>query len=255
MIFGERHLAKAEHDLWTHQTRFGTTCWSLVLAAGQTKSPDSQEAMASLCRSYWYPIYAYIRQRGRRPEDAEDRTQGFFEELIEKHLIRAADPQRGRFRWYLLGAVKYYLSHELDRNNALKRGGGKRRASINTSGAEDRYSAELTHDLTAEKLFDQRWALMMIEIAFEELRSQCEGDGKSRVFDQLRQFLRGDSPKDSYAAVAAHLEMSEAAIKVAVHRLRKDFQTILRAKISQTVATPDELESEIRDLFAVLARE
>ena len=233
--------------------QFTTTRWSLVLAAAaDPRSPDARSAMASLCRTYWYPLYAFVRRSGYGHDDALDLTQGFFAKLLEKNDLRTVDRSRGRFRSWLLGCMKHYLANERDRATAQKRGGGKRVLDIDGGGAENRYRLEPAHDLTPEKTFDRRWALVLIENVLAQLGEECRAGGKEKLFETVKPYLWGER-NESYAEAAPTLEMTEAALKAAVHRLRKRYKDLLRLEISHTVQSAAEVDEEIRDLFAALA--
>lgn len=227
--------------------RFGTTCWSLVLAAGATTSPESREALETLCQNYWYPVYAYVRRRGYPADVAEDLTQAFFARVLEKKTIRDADPARGRFRSYLLGAVKQFLANEWDRQHARKRGGGARILSLD--GAETRYSREPAHDQSPERLFDRRWAGALLELVFTALREEYAEPDRRRLFERLKASLTGAEDDRTYRELGTDLGMSESAVKAAAHRLRRRYRELLRDQIARTVDRPDSIEPEIRDLF------
>ena len=227
---------------------FGTTCWSLVLAAGASTSPQSRDALATLCQLYWYPIYAYVRRRGYRAEEAAELTQAFFARVLEKKTVRDADPTRGRFRSYLLGAVKQFLANEWDWKHAQKRGGGTNIVSLDA--AETRYSREPAHEQSPERLFDRRWAAELLELVFAELREEYREPQRQRLFERLKGCLTGAETDDSYRELGAELGLSESAVKAAAYRLRRRYRELLRAQIARTVDGPGEVEQEIRDLFA-----
>lgn len=235
------------------RARFATTRWTVVLAAGRGADAGAADALATMCQTYWYPVYAFVRRRGHNPEDAQDLTQAFFARLLEKDAVRAADPGRGRFRSFLLSSVQNFLANERDEAAAQKRGGGRPAISLDPSTAESRYAVEPAHELTPEKLFDRRWALTQLDLCLDELRGDYARRGQGHVFARLQPFLGGDVPGGSYAPAAAELGMSESAVKVAVHRLRQRYRELLRRQILQTVASPDEVDEEVRHLFAALA--
>jgi RNA polymerase sigma-70 factor (ECF subfamily) len=229
--------------------RFHTTRWSLVLAAGQPESTASREALSTLCRIYWYPLYAYARRQVSHAE-AEDLTQGFFAQLLEKDYLRVADPERGKFRSFLLTAFKHFLSKERDRAGALKRGGGSQVLPLDFQTGEERYSREPAHQATPERIFERRWALALLDRVLARLREEFEQGGKQRLFECLKFCLTGEkNPGKSYEELGEELAMTEGAIKIAVHRLRRRYQELLREEIAQTVATPEDVEEELRDLF------
>jgi RNA polymerase sigma-70 factor (ECF subfamily) len=231
---------------------FATTRWSLVAAAGQGGSPEAQQALATLCEVYWYPLYAYARQHLPSAHDAQDQTQAFFAELLEKEYLQAADPRRGRFRSFLLTAFKHFLSRQREREHAQKRGGGTRLLSLDFQSGERRYGLEPADPATPESAYERRWALAILGQALARLRQEFADAGKARVFDRLKGALEGDGAQQSYAEIGAELGLSESAVKVAVHRLRRRYQELLRAEIAQTVASPGEVEDELRDLFAAV---
>jgi RNA polymerase sigma-70 factor (ECF subfamily) len=232
--------------------RFATTHWSLVLAAGKGASAEAQAALAALCQTYWYPLYAYVRRRGHRPDLAQDLTQEFFARLLEKHYLQRADPERGRFRSFLLTAFKRFLSRERARDQAKKRGGGVQLLALDFEVGESRYSLEPAHEATAEKIYEQRWALALLDQVFARLRRECDEAGKQKEFDRLKLYLTGEADTPSYREVAAELGMTEGAVKVAVHRLRRRYRQLVREEIAQTVAGPEEVDEELRHLRAAL---
>jgi RNA polymerase sigma-70 factor (ECF subfamily) len=227
--------------------RFATTRWSLVAAA---KDPAARQALAELCGLYWYPVYAFVRRGGHAAEDAADLTQGFFARLIEKAGIAGADPAKGRFRSYLLGACRHFLANEHDRAAAKKRGGGRVIGSLDFTDAERRYAAEPADGRTPEQIFERRWALTLLDGVLGSLRAEYASGGQEVLFDRLKASLTGEA--GPHADLAAELGLTEGAVKVAAHRLRRRYRDRLRAAIAETVATPDDVEAEIRDLFAAL---
>jgi RNA polymerase sigma-70 factor (ECF subfamily) len=223
-----------------------------VLAAGQGTPSEAHEALSTLCGLYWYPLYAFTRRQGREAEDARDSVQGFFTRLLEKNDLAAVDRQRGRFRAWLLASLKHYLANEWNRERAQKRGGGLTSLSIDTETAEGRYQHEPSHDLTPEKLYERRWALTLLEHVLSTLEQECARIGKQPLFEKLRGTLTGNVEQAPYAEVARTLDMSEQAVKVAVHRLRGRYRELLRAEIAQTVERPEDIEDEIRLLLLSL---
>jgi RNA polymerase sigma-70 factor (ECF subfamily) len=232
--------------------RFATTRWTLVAAAGHGSSPQAQEALAALCQIYWYPLYAYARRQLPRPEDAQDLTQEFFACLLEKDYLQAADPQRGKFRSFLLTAFKRFLAKERDRAHAQKRGGGRPVLPLDFSTGERQYQSEPADHATAESLYERRWALTLLEQTLARLRQELVNAGKEKLFEVLKGTLTGADTIEPYADIAAQLDLSVQAVKVAVHRLRRRYAELLRAEIAQTVASPKEVEDELRDLFAAV---
>jgi RNA polymerase sigma-70 factor (ECF subfamily) len=235
------------------QGLFATTHWSVVLAAGREESPQAAEALGKLCRTYWYPLYAYIRRRGHSPEDAQDLTQEFFARLLEKHSVAGADREKGRFRSFLLGALKHFLADEKDKAEAKKRGGGRTIISLEQACAEERFGAEPADELSPDKIFDRRWALTVLEQATTRLRAQYQGEGQAQLFDSLKSYVTGERAALSYAEAAARLGLSESAVKSAIYRLRRRYHGLVREEVAQTVADPKELEEEIRHLMAVFS--
>jgi len=231
---------------------FATTRWSLVLTAAHDNRPEARAALATLCETYWYPLYYYVRRRGYRAEEAQDLTQAFFATLLEREYLRVADPGRGRFRSFLLASLNHFLANEWDRARAQKRGGGRRAIPMDVADAESRYSLAPADDLTPERLFERRWALTLLDLVVAQLQQECVREGKERLFDRLKGFLGGAAAGAPYSQAAADLGMTEAAVKMAVHRLRRRYRRLLRAQIAQTVASPEEIDDEIRHLFNAL---
>jgi RNA polymerase sigma factor (sigma-70 family) len=232
---------------------FAATRWTLVLAAARGNvTPRAAEAMAELCRVYWYPLYAYVRRRGHDNHEAEDLTQEFFLRLLAKNYLADADREKGKFRAFLLASLKHFLANEWDRSQAKKRGGGQTVLPISTVDAESRYRLEPWHDLTPERLFERQWALTVLDQVLSRLRTEFSSEGKQAVFDKLKTFLTGGRESGGYAQVAADLEMTEGAVKTAVHRLRRRYRRLLRDEIAQTVAGPEEVDGEIEYLLSCL---
>jgi len=232
---------------------FHTTHWSLVLAAGQRSSSRSNEALSALCQMYWYPLYAYVRRRVRDVAEAQDLTQGFFSQLLEKNHLAVAQPERGKFRAFLLTSFKNFLANEWDKANALKRGGGKAPIPLDFESGETRFSLEPTDDLTPDRLYDKQWVLTLLKQVLGQLREESILAGKERQFEHLKVFIAGQAAPGGYAEAAGKLGMTEGAAKVAAHRLRQRYRELLRAEIAQTVAEPSEVDEEIRSLFATLS--
>jgi RNA polymerase sigma-70 factor (ECF subfamily) len=231
--------------------RFATTRWSVVLEAGRGSSPASREALAKLCETYWYPLYGYVRRWGHDADSAQDLTQEFFTRLLEKDYLRDVTPTRGRFRSFLLAALKHFLSNERDRANAAKRGGGHAPLPLEFETAEGHFRLEPADHLTPEIAFERQWALTVLDRTLRKLGSEHERGGKGALFARLKGTLTGEQ-SGSYAQLAAELQMTEGAVKVAVHRLRRRFGELLREEIAETVADPGDVDDEIRYLFAVL---
>jgi len=232
---------------------FVTTHWSLVVSAGRNDTPHARDALENLCRAYWFPIYAFVRRQGHGPPDAQDLTQEFFARLLEKKQLAGADPAKGRFRSFLLASLKHFLANEWDKTRAQKRGGGQKLIPIDVATAETSGGLEPADGLTAEKIFERRWALTLLDQVLRRLRAEYVRDGKENLFEQLKPTLTETSRTIAYAEIATRLGTNEGAVKVAVHRLRQRYREVLRAEIADTVASPGEVEDEIRNLFAALA--
>ena len=233
---------------------FETTHWSRVLAAGRQSTEQSREALAALCETYWYPLYVYLRRWGHDVEDAEDLTQGFFTRVLEKGLFQVASPERGRFRSFLLTSLKHYVANERDYAQAQKRGGGVSLLPLELETARSRYSSEPHDESSPEAVFDRRWALTVIDRVLAVLRTDFHQRGKEAVFNGLKAHLVGAESPASCRETATELGMSEAAVRVAVHRLRRRFGELLRDEIGQTVTTHQEVEDEIQHLIRALSR-
>ena len=228
---------------------FATTHWSVVLLADHSSPTAASGALEKLCRSYWYPVYAFVRRQGFSPHDAQDLTQEFFSRLLKRNTFADADPAKGRFRSFLLGALKHFLADEWDKARAEKRGGQCEIFSLDALEPEARYALEPASDLTPEKIFDRRWAATLLEQALHRLREEFTAAGKARQFDLLKPFLTSDAGLGGYDEVAAQLETSPQTVAVSVHRLRQRYREAVRAEIAQTVTSPDNVEEELRGLF------
>ncbi len=238
----------------THRGVFATTHWSVVLAAGGPDTPQSQAALEQLCRTYWYPLYAYVRRRGYSPEDAQDLTQEFFARLLAKQWVGMADPGRGRFRSFLLSALNHFLANEWNRANAAKRGGGQPHFSLDTASAEMLYAQELGRELNVQEIYERNWALRFLEQVRSRLRQEYAAEGKGDRFELWEQFLPGRESPLGYAEAAARLGVPEGTLKSDVHRLKRRYGELLREEIAHTVAAPEEIDDELRYLVAVLGR-
>jgi DNA-directed RNA polymerase specialized sigma24 family protein len=232
---------------------FATTHWTVVLRARGRDSPEAGEALSQLCRVYWYPLYAFARGRGHGIEDAQDLTQGFFAQLIEKDYLHFADRRRGRFRCFLLTAFKCFLANEWDRARAQKRGGDYSISTLEMSQGESEFQQEPWVDASPDRVFDRRWAITLLAKVRKRLADEYRAGGKGDRYARLEAYLPGEDRQQSYAAVAAELGISEGAVKVEVHRMKRRFGDLLRAEISQTVASEAELDEEIRYLISVVA--
>ncbi len=232
---------------------FATTHWSVVLKAGRSEAAAAAAALDRLCQGYWFPVYYFIRRKGHDAHEAQDLTQGFFAKLLEKNWLESADPNRGRFRTFLLTAVTRFLANEYDRSRAGKRGGGQAVLSFDAEDAEGRYLLEPASDLTPETLFERQWAHQVLETVLDKLREEFDGGGRAGRFDALKGFLLGDRGQVSYAETAARLGLTESAVKSGIHRLRQRYGALLREEIAQTVETSAEIETEIAHLLNILS--
>ncbi|MGA2034169.1 MAG: sigma factor [Thermoguttaceae bacterium] len=231
---------------------FAATHWTVVLAAaGGTESSRAAEAMTELCRTYWYPLYAFLRRRGHESHEAEDLTQEFFARLLGPGFLANVDRRKGKFRSFLLASLKHFLSDQRDRANARKRGGGRPLISLDCPAAETRYRLEPAQDITPEKMFEKQWALSLLERVLSRLQAELAAEGKASLFQALKDTLTGGR-SGRYAVIGAELSMSEGAVKTAAHRLRRRYRALFREEIAQTVAGPDEIEDEIRCLLSCL---
>jgi RNA polymerase sigma-70 factor (ECF subfamily) len=227
----------------------------MVIDAGRNASTVSRRALSELCAIYWYPLYSFVRRRGLSAEDAQDLTQEFFTELLDKETLRVADRERGRFRTFLLAAVTNFLAKQRRKAGARKRGGGRAAISLDLAAGEKRYLREPFHTLTAEKIYERRWAMTLLEQVLAGLKGEASQAGKLRQFELLAPYLGGSRQTVPYATIAGALQMTEGAVKVAVHRLRQRCRDRLRAEIAQTVADAAEIDEELRELFAKVRQE
>jgi RNA polymerase sigma factor (sigma-70 family) len=230
---------------------FATTHWSVVVAAGQSSAPTAQAALERLCRTYWFPLYAFARRQGNSPEDSQDLTQEFFARLLEKNYIAKADPDRGKFRTFLLRSLRNFLINEWKRVGRLKRGGGLEIVSIDTNAAEDRYAVDARDEFNPDAEYETRWAVTLIEQVLTTLRQEFNAADKGQLFEELKGFIWGDKSTASYAEIASQLNLSEGTVKVTVHRLRQRFRELLRAEVAHTVLRPEDIDSELRYLISV----
>jgi RNA polymerase sigma factor (sigma-70 family) len=238
----------AHEQAITQGARFGTTQWSLVLRAGQ----GAEEALLKLCQVYWPPLYAFIRRRGHPLHEAQDLTQGFFAHVLEHRALDTVAPAKGRFRSFLLVSLKHFLDNEWNKVHAVKRGGRQVLISWDELKPHERDLLGPTDQMTPEKAFNRRWALMLLERVMDRLRSECVAARKGEMFEELREHLTGDTGGKSYQEIAAQLGTTEGAVKVTVHRLRRRFGELVREQVARTVEKPEEVDDEIRQLFAAL---
>jgi RNA polymerase sigma factor (sigma-70 family) len=232
---------------------FVTTRWTVVLSAGRKSSPQSDAALADLCQSYWYPLYAYVRGRGYTREDAEDLVQAFFTRLLEKNYLEGLSADRGKFRAFLLAALKHFLANEWDKANRQKRGGGLQHLSLDWEQADRRFHLEPADTESPDRIFDREWALALLERVILRLQEECAGEGKAALFEHTKACLMVGSETIPYSEAALALGMDEGAVRVAVHRLRKRYRALLRDEIAQTLVDPAQADEELRSLQAALA--
>ena len=228
---------------------FASTHWSVVLLAGEEHSPRSFAALEKLCQAYWYPLYSFTRRRRNDPDAAADLTQAFFTHLLATNALASVSPEKGRFRSFLLTSLKNFLANEWNRARCQKRGGGRPVFSLDAETAEGRYQIDRADEITPDKIFERRWAETVLSRALDRLRRECDGPEKTRRFEHVKVFLLGDQGTDSFAGLALRLNLSEGAVKVFVHRLRRRFRELIRDEIAQTVLRPADIDQELRDLF------
>jgi DNA-directed RNA polymerase specialized sigma24 family protein len=233
---------------------FASTHWSVVLLAGGARNaPQVQEALARLCSAYWYPLYVFIRRQGHSADDAEDLAQEFFARFLDKDFLSTVDKSRGKFRTFLLACCQHFLANQRELGRAQKRGGARPALSLDFPGAAERYRAEPASVETAEKLFERRWALTVLDQTLEQMQREYEADGNDALFAHLKKVLVGGTKALSYARIGADLNMNEAAVRKAAQRLRQRYRSVLRERIADTVDEPERIDDEIRDLFAALS--
>jgi RNA polymerase sigma factor (sigma-70 family) len=232
---------------------FTTTHWTAVLSASQMGSPESEAALATLCETYWYPLYVFVRRQGHGFEDAQDLVQGFFAKVLEKNYFQDADQVKGKFRSFLLLALKRFIANEWDRESRQKRGGGRVIVSLDQGDTETRYRAEPADEMTPEKAFERRWAITLLNQVLTRLECELAAAQKSPLFNELKVFLSGDQSEVPRAEIASRLGLSDGALRGAIHRLRCRYRELLRAEIAHTVDSPGAIDAEIRQLFAALS--
>lgn len=228
---------------------FVTTRWTVVLTAGQRHTPQADRALEELCRAYWFPLYAYVRRRGHTKEDAEDLVQAFFARFLAKNYLEGLSAERGRFRAFLLAALKHFLANEWKKSQRLKRGGGDPMLSLDWETADTRFQVAATNEPSPDQAFDREWAVALLAQVIERLRAECEGDGKAKQFEHLKIFLTAGKGAVPHADVAKALGMDQGAVRVAAHRLRKRYRGLLRDEIAHTLADPAQVDEEMRALF------
>lgn len=232
--------------------QFHTTHWSVVLSAGQATSPESDAALEKLCRAYWFPVFAFAQRKGFKLEDAKDLTQQFFSRLLERNDFAGLDPQKGKFRTFLLTAFTHFLSNERDRAATLKRGGGRIILSLDELTPEQLSALAPAEAASPASEFDLRWALTVLDQALREFKTRMVAAGKAKHFELLSPFLTAEAGEGEYAEVARALGLADASVAVLVHRLRQHYRELVREVVAQTVSSPTEMEEEMRHLFAVL---
>ena len=237
----------------TAERLFATTHWSVVSTSQTAGSPQAEKALATLCQSYWYPLYCFVRRQGHNAHDAQDLVQGFFAKVIEKGYFKDARREKGRLRSFLLLALKRFMANEWDRANRQKRGGGHEIVSLNLDETESRFLAESAHHASIDRDFDRQWAIALLDQVLSQLESECAAAGTGRMFDELKIFLSGEKSERPYAEIARQLGVAEGTLRGAVFRLRQRYREILLAKIGETVEGAEEVEAELRDLLAVLS--
>ena len=236
------------------RSQFASTHWSAVLEAAHPSAPGSREALETLCCHYWPPVYAFVRRRGYAAHDAQDLVQEFFARLLEKNTLALADPERGRFRTFLLASIRNFLANEWDKAQAQKRGGGIAHTAIEVSSAESRYSSALADHQSPDRLYERQWAVTLLDRVMALLREEQTQAGKERQFEALRVFLAGRRSDIPYSKVASKLGMSDAAAMTAVSRLRRRYRELLRSEVAQTIAHPEEVDDEIGALLTSLGQ-
>ncbi len=232
---------------------FATTHWTVVLAAGQRHTPQSDGALEELCRTYWFPLYAYVRRRGHNKQDAEDLTQAFFARLLEKNFLANLDGEKGKFRAFLLASLKHFLANEWDKAQTQKRGGGAAHLSLDWQTADTKFQVAATNGPGPDQAFDREWALALLAKVIERLQKECEAEGRAKLFTQLKLFLTAGKGETAQSEVAKTLGMEEGAVRVAVHRLRKRYRALLRVEIAQTLADQSQVDAEMQVLFGAFS--
>ena len=233
--------------------QFATTQWSIVRAVSNENAEAADSALQELCQTYWYPLYTFVRRQGNDASAAADLTQAFFADLLQREDLKKVDPSLGKFRSFLLTALKHFMLNQWDKAKAQKRGGGKSPLSLDFGEANNRYQLEPSHAQTPELIFQRQWAKTLLERVTKKLRSEFAAKGKAHQFDKLQAFLGGKNSEETLGQAAAQLSMSEVAVKVAVHRMRQRFGEILRSEIANTVSSEEEIDTEIQQLFDVFS--
>jgi len=248
-----KHMSDETSSDAPPRAAFPATRWSVVLAAKHREQPESAQALETLCRNYWYPLYVFVRSSGWAPADAEDLTQEFFARLLEKNYLRVVEPHKGRFRTFLRFALKRFLAKEWERLGAAKRGHGQRPVAFDAALAEERFATECAGTLSPDQLYDRQWALSLLNDAVARLALEYEAAGKAGLFAQLRPYLTAERGSIPYGSIATALGLSESTARVTHHRLRKRFREVFRETVADTVSSAAEAENEIREVLAVLS--
>ena len=246
-------MPTSTHSPGTRSAAFPPTRWSVVLAT-QESSSRARAALATLCQAYWFPLYAFLRRQGRTPHDAEDLTQAFFLHLLDRHALQTVNPAKGRFRSFLLASLKHFVTDEWEKSRAQKRGGGAVPLSLDLHEAEQSYAAERSAGIHPEEAYERRWAISLVERVLARLEMEFKAARREHRFAELRVLLTGDPNHVTYAEVGRRLGMTEGAVKVAVLRLRQRYRELLRAEVANTVATPEEIDDELRYIIELLSR-
>src|ERR1041385_1701798 len=232
---------------------FNTTHWSVVALAAQEASAPAQDALEKLCRAYWQPLYVFVRRRGYSPHDAQDLTQSFFERLLDKNYLSGADRTKGKFRSFLLAALEHFLANDWRRRRAQKRGGGAKFVSLDDDSIEEQYLQLAATVDSAEKIFERQWAATVLNQVLVQLRAEFTAAGKEILFQRIKVFLTGEKQSSTYAELALTSGMTEAALKMAVSRLRRRYRELLQDEITKTVSSPAQVDEELRALFAAVS--
>jgi RNA polymerase sigma factor (sigma-70 family) len=228
---------------------FATTHWTVVLAAGRQNAPEADVALEQLCRTYWYPLYAYVRRHGYKKADAEDLVQGFFARFLHKNYLEGLSSDKGHFRAFLLACLKHFLANEWERAKTAKRGGGQPALSLDWQSADEKFQIEPADNLSPDKLYDRAWAVTLLERVISRLGQECEQAGQAKIFQVLKPILMVGKGAIPYAEAASKLEIAESAVRVAVHRFRRRFRELVKDEIAQTLSEPQQVEEEIHSLF------
>jgi RNA polymerase sigma-70 factor (ECF subfamily) len=245
--------AQASQETTAPGDIFATTHWTVVLAAGRQRSPQAARALEELCRTYWFPLYAYVRRRGHTKEDAEDLTQAFFARLLEKNFLAGLSSEKGKFRAFLLVSLKHFLANEWDKARTQKRGGGSVPLSLDWQTADTQFQVAATNAPSPDKAFDREWALALLARVITRLQTECAAEGKGRLFEQLKTFLTDGQAATAQREIAGVLGLEASAVRVAAHRLRKRYRQLLRDEIAHTLADAAMVEEEMRALFGAFA--